>query len=473
METNLKSKMNLLTFYSNILTLGNLVTDENGFVSLKSGLRGDKPSIKPIEIKYDGSHKRLVLPTINNLNNAKEGNFIFFHPLRENILRGESEIMTFFRTAINIRVISVASMLMIDILDLVVSPEYQTKLTAKQTSLLSSVKDADSNVLIFLSKLIQKCSYDNSRKRLYSIYLKKNGKINNEPYFCLGVCGFPLYEELVKAEKENAKNIFGIKCRKKDLTTIINLLELLIPGIDNPKENYIVGSNDKQASFLDALLKITLKLISPLNEVTDILFKNQSYLPKEEKVKRYNEYHFTEDWMCLLNNFSSLEKEILLVPPQPGNEGRRPLKDEDNEELNTVSQIENDSSVEPESPRVFETITKPVSNNNQSIFNNQNNRNISNQGVDYRRNDQSNNGDVKRASELFPTYNNQQYQPGPPQNSNSGWLTGNNQYNWNDNYNGYNQYNGRASFNGDNWNNGYNRSNGMFGYNNGPFDKGI
>jgi hypothetical protein len=378
-----ESKMNMLTFYSEILALGNLYSDSDGFISLKSG---DKQLPVNLSFGKEKEAKRLVLPTRENLMNSGEGNYIFFHPLRENIVRGESEVITFFRKAVNIKIINTACLLIEHILRLASSPELQTKLTAQQTSLMSIVKDADEKTLDLWEKLKSKVTYDNSKSRLYSIYLRKHGKLNDKSYFCLGVVTFPFYEVLEKtiAENKTSKDILGLKCRKKDLEILQNILRELVPNIDEASLHYKQGSNDKQASFLMALLASVEKLTTELNRLTDILFKGRSPLPKAEKDALYESLYFPLEWADLIDNTSEIEKEILLVPPQKWNEGREAKSNnganvDETEEDDVETQSSNHVLSKPPTPRRFETIEKPivqktesVYNRTPSVFNNQN-----------------------------------------------------------------------------------------------------
>lgn len=463
-----KNEENLLSFYSSILSLGKMGVDENGFVYLDNS-----DNKLPVTVKLNGRADRLVLPTVTNLHNSDKGNFIFFHPLRENAVRGESEIISFFRKMINLKVIATLSILIEQILTLGTTPEYQTKLTSDQAVLLSVIKDADGKTLDFWNKIVHKISYDKTSTRPVSIYLRKHGSLKGTKYFCLGICTFPLYEGLSKAELDGSKEFLGIKCRAKDIAIISSLMREIIPNIGNPDDYYRAGSNDKNSSHLCALLKTTLLMAKPLNKITELLYKGRSYLPKVEKDEMYAKLYFITSWENTLDNLDKLEKEILLIPMQPGNEGSvSKTKEAVDSNLNKSNEIgvsntedvifsnnmdkdvDSDIVSKPAEPRKFETINEPV--NNQQILN-------QNQGY----NNQVNGNHVRDVTDILPNYGNQNQQypqqayGQPPYNQN---YYPNDPYQNQNNFNQYNQNNGYQ--NNNNWltgrNNPYQNANQNF-----------
>ena len=79
--------MKLITLYKALLELGGMSSDRDGLVSGK--LPGAKEDPRPVTIKG----KRLVLPTQKQLTTSDWSDRIVFHPLYENVLRGESQVI--------------------------------------------------------------------------------------------------------------------------------------------------------------------------------------------------------------------------------------------------------------------------------------------------------------------------------------------------------------------------------------------
>lgn len=317
--------MNLLTVYEKMLNQAGYVVDSDGLVYTMLG--GDKrPAIIEVE-QEDGSvvGKRLIIPTNDQLK-ATTGwdSRIAFHPLKENVVSGESKIIESLRMATNVRINMIIKTLIEQSLEYGLSftnnnGKAMKQVNAKKMALLDTVKDADQTTLEHFKKLMKKVSVTNTRSGFSSIYLKKLGKIGHETYSCVGKINFPFYRDLIESDKE----FHGIKLRKKDFETFKRMLEYIIPGIEDV-DSYQIGVSDSLAPFAESLVRITDMIGQALNKVTDVLFKNNSFLPKSEAEALWQYMQFTNDHLEVFDNLDSLLPEIRLIPQLPGNDGPIP-----------------------------------------------------------------------------------------------------------------------------------------------------
>src|SRR5574343_72877 len=81
--------------YKAILKYSGMEADDNGVIS--NNILGIKT---PVSIE----EKRLVLPVEIQLKNFIPSEKMIFHPLAENVLRGESMVLSYLRKAINVRI---------------------------------------------------------------------------------------------------------------------------------------------------------------------------------------------------------------------------------------------------------------------------------------------------------------------------------------------------------------------------------
>ena len=81
--------------YIPFLSTIQIYADENGEL-----YRSNNGNNKPCEL----SGKRLLLPTEQNLQRANDAEHIFFHPLSENIARGDSAVYNWLKLAVSLRV---------------------------------------------------------------------------------------------------------------------------------------------------------------------------------------------------------------------------------------------------------------------------------------------------------------------------------------------------------------------------------
>ena len=301
--------MKLLDLYKSILKTANLVVTEDGCVSRSFGGKSDPAMVKG---------KRLVLPTKDHLSNPDWKERVAFHPLSENVLRGESAVLEEFRSSLNVRINYTIGLLAYQLLTIAASPDEHKKLSPDQTEFLSKVKNADEGALDLLKKLMKAMKTDMSNRAFVHIFLKRSGSVDGKKYSRVGVVTFPLYEELKKPVSDDG--IWGVKgARKKHIEALKHLLEYMIPGIETP-HSHDRGSNSEMAPYLDALMKAVLSVAAPMNDMIE-LFRNQLDTGDENDPAGPDALMFEDKWVETFENLEVMRNEMRSVPMQSGNDG--------------------------------------------------------------------------------------------------------------------------------------------------------
>ena len=291
--------MKILDLYKSILKAASLEADAGGYISMVMG------ESKPVLV----GGKRLVLPQPEQLSNPDWSERVAFHPLVENILRGESEVLTKFRQVLNLRLNYVLGVVFYEMVLLSASPAEHAKLTPDQGAFLSRVKDSDERTVKDLKKILDAMPLNQTQKSFVNIFLKRGGNIGDRRYSRVGVVSFPLYQELTRPNYDGS--VFGVKLRVKDRASFTALLEYIMPDIADVN-NYHRGSDSKIAPFLDSLMKAFVAVASPLNDLIEMF---GSVFDEPEKLV------FESAWLESFENLDSYSVEIRTIPALDGNQG--------------------------------------------------------------------------------------------------------------------------------------------------------
>lgn len=291
--------MKLNEVYSAILAFAGLEADGDGYISTIINDRREPAVLGGL---------RLVLPMDQHLRNPNPKEKVIFHPLSENILRGESEVITKLRDIINIRLNFTFGIICHSLLSLAASPEEHHKLSPDQTELLIALKDVDTTTAIHFSSLIIEGIKNQANKLFMNIYLKRGGSIGDKRYSRAGILTFSLYEELMK----DAAEVYGVKLRVKDKEALKQLYQFVLPGIESDVTCYNRGSDSTIAPYLDALMKTAMTIASRFNDIFDQYGAFIEYS---------SDLVFNGDWVETFENLNVMSSELRRVPAQMGNEG--------------------------------------------------------------------------------------------------------------------------------------------------------
>lgn len=292
--------MKILDLYTSILKATGLQVDKDGFISFVAG-DGSKP------ITIDG--KPLVLPNDTQLANGDWSNRVGFHPLMENILKGESEVLSKLRSCANLRLNMSLGILLYEMLVISTSVDQHAKLTPQQSEFLSITKTADERTLADVKKLLHAMPMGSAKQCIVNLYLKRGGAVGARKYARVGIVNFPLYEELTRKDYDN--HVFGVKLRVKDRPMLIELLKFIFPEIDKP-EAYNRGSDSKVAPYLEAFMHSFGAVAAPINDLVDN-YKNVLDDPKSLEIDA--------EWVEPLEELENMGAQIRMIPKLEGNIG--------------------------------------------------------------------------------------------------------------------------------------------------------
>lgn len=286
--------MDILQLYKEILTSLHMSSDDQGLISLD--MAGEK-------FPAYCNKKRLVLPTQEVLRQAQWENSVAFHPLSENILRGESAVLKKLRSMISFRISEVTSCLMTELVGIAADNEYHKKLTPTQSEFLSLVPQVDHKTCEAFEKVFDATSTDGEH-RLVSVYLKRGGTWKGEKYSRVAVVAFPITDEFGNDQAE----VFGVKMRKKDKKVMEDLFEFIIPH-SKGLEEYSFGSNSMTAPYMHAMLMAYVKVAKQLNK---IVHKYRKHLDNPDQL------HIDLAFEDKLGNLGVYKD---LIPTLAGNDG--------------------------------------------------------------------------------------------------------------------------------------------------------
>lgn len=258
------------------------------------------------------SDAMLVMPYPALLEKGDFTNAIAFHPLSENIVRGESPVIRRLRRLINLRVTTAVMTLLNTMVTIASTPKLQEMMDVEDTKFLDVLKDADEKTVSLLASISRKLD-DDGDNRIIRTYLKRGGTFKGKKYSRVAVVSFPI---MAAANTDDGK-IFGVKMSKAQKRTILAGLEYILPGCSEEKDNpYSYGSDSSVAPFFDSLMNSFLLIAKAINKVAK---------PLQKYVSDLDDVIIPIDWKGMLKELDKLSLEI---PPLSGNEGVAGLDEE-------------------------------------------------------------------------------------------------------------------------------------------------
>lgn len=242
----------LTTLYKDILESAGLSIDADSVICLPTPAE-DVPTI------IDG--KFLLLPTNEVLRNPNWEDTIAFHPLSENVVRGESEVLKKLREILLTRATNVLTEVTSQLINIASNTDMHKTLSPNQSEFLSHLPEADKKMVETYLKMIASSS-PVGNNRFISMYLKRGGTHDGVKYNRLCVVDLPV----LKADEEE-RSIFGVKMRIKDLSSIRDLITYTLPN------DYTCGSKSQTAPYFQALLMSYVALMEDLNKVVKLFNK--------------------------------------------------------------------------------------------------------------------------------------------------------------------------------------------------------
>ena len=253
----------------------------------------------PVEI----ADKQLIMPTKAVLRNPDWENFLAFHPMSENVMRGESAVLFELRKQMQFKLNFVAATIIQELGELAADPTRQKPLTIKQKEYLTLVPDFDAKTVKSLDSLLDRIN-PNEAEKIIGLFVKRSGELKGTKVKRLATVHSPL-----GLERENKdRTIFGAKFRKCDYLPFFAMFDFLLPDIN--EHGYSFGSNSMVAPSFHALLHAYIAIAHRLNVI----------LRKFQKVwgDDFDDLLIDIDWA---DDVKDLDQYKGLIPVLRGNEG--------------------------------------------------------------------------------------------------------------------------------------------------------
>lgn len=389
------------------------------------------------ERQVTADKREIVLPHQHLLTNFDNDHQIAFHPLSENVARGESTIQSYLKLLVTLHASSALLTLSSALATIASDKALQEDLNSEQIEILKVLPRADTKFRNILDNSLGKV--DMKTIRLVNIYTRRNGKLNDSNYIRVTHVSFPLLDELRDPEKSavwSAKEV-----RKRDLEDLPKLFDYILPGWNEP-DFYSASSDNMHAPSFQSLMMAYAKIMTP---IVSICKKFRSVFDRVPDFEHFSDMITSFDYV---ENLKLLDRYVNVIPPLDGNIGTVDSKDKTGEttartpkarppilDIDPSTQVKyhdgssNQPAVQPQGQPVQQTQNQPQNNNGWG----------QNQG--------SNNGFIGNS-------------PSITHQNNQGYHNQNNQGGWNNNQ-GY-QGGGNGGYIGSGQNNGWGQNNGGY-----------
>jgi hypothetical protein len=298
--------MKLLETYKAMLEAAGMVVNLDGSVSVRTG----ETTSKPINI----TGKRIVIPTTDQLNNPDWSERIAFHPLSENVVKGESIVMTRYRRFILTRMNDSVYNLMKWMVTTAASPKKHATLTPDQAKFLSALPEVSADDETKLLTVLENAYNEGVEDWFIDIRVVKGGSINGVKNVRTANVFFDFYTNLVTAiaaEKSGKapKKYYGEVLSNKLVKQLVALVEFLIPNVGDPAI-YNAGVTNIGGTFCEAFMLAVEKV----GAVYDNWFT--VYHDKFDGVN----HRFVTGWVEVIHNTNLVANDLLKIPNLSGSE---------------------------------------------------------------------------------------------------------------------------------------------------------
>jgi len=307
----------LSTLYKHLIAAGGL-EEVDGVICYD--MAGADGSVRqPVTI----GGKSLHLPTQEFLRNPDWEHFVGFHPLSENPMRGESDVLKVLRGYMVANFNLVAMQLMEGLIRLGADKDGHRKLSVAASECLDAVPKADNASVNAMKKIIAEIDKDShlammdvmdqvdntNRRKLVNFYLKRSGTLKGNKYARVCVVEFPFLAD--HAVDEGKRSIFGSKTlRVGDFKGFRKLFSFIVDSEESNGEKYNSGTNSMTAPYLTVLVESWAKVANRFNRLIKVYSK---YIPE------LKQYEFDTSWVK--DGLASFQELQTAVPAMEGNRG--------------------------------------------------------------------------------------------------------------------------------------------------------
>lgn len=334
--------VSLNEFYSMVLSSSMQADGGDGYIV-------QAPKVgHPTDTKITVRDRLLVMPLNSFLKNPNEKE-IFFHPLSEQITRGQSTIFKHIRRMGTLSLCSTITNLGFALLKLQEHPEVQRQMTVEQQNFMKGLIDTDkSSKEAWLNMAFLPIKEDPSRtdKWLLNIFIKNNGQFEGKNFRRVGVLNFPVFEHIQSGKKFTKGEGASEKTvgRAKDYLMFQQMANTLFPNWDTTEE-YNSGYDGATGSNLVTFLRTYYRIGKRLNDIIDMF---QVPFESVQVFTDVNSFRVSLDWSELVLTEEGIEALTQLARRVPGLKGN----------IGDVNGVE-DIDEEDESIRERESKPKP------------------------------------------------------------------------------------------------------------------
>jgi hypothetical protein len=328
--------MNKLTgLYVQILQSLDCRVEEDGKVYIRPSRDSD---YVPAKINVDGQEKFLVVPFKHVQRSPNWDELVAFHPACEVAFNGQSEVLNWIVSMMNLKLYRSVQVAVINLLTLASDKAKHDKLRVTIRKLLSQLPEVTPTTIKYLAAVIKKSTGTVGERPLLSLKLYRGRSIEGVKYNKTCRLLTPIMEE--------GPHIYGVKASGKSTEAILAAYNIVFPDVRE------VGTNSNEAGYLEALVCMYKLAAGHINELRETLGKHAGEMEIID--------------LSWLDEFAHLQKyrKLYLNQSYPGNTGY-PLQDERKEvKPITVPEVRVPRAVAPQAARPatpsIPTVTAPV-----------------------------------------------------------------------------------------------------------------
>lgn len=297
----------ILTTYARILESVGMTISEEG------GVYTNMP-MEPVHCKV--TDRKLFLPFPQYLKDGifvPDSDSVAFHPMSENVVRGESEVLHFLKNMILSQMTVLTATFGRQLLTLAINVDSHDKLTARQATRLKVIREADARSLKSISNVFKALTFPDGEHRLISMRFSRGRQLDDGRKYARAChVSFPLYAEA----RDGTGKIYGVNVTKKDRAVLMGLLEVIWGPLVGDDDLYTRGSDSNSAPYFYALMASYRELLNEINELRDIFGDK---LPSDLYSDMFPDERFlNDDWTIDLGDMPA---NAMLIPALPYNTG--------------------------------------------------------------------------------------------------------------------------------------------------------
>ena len=260
----------------------------------------------PVSIK----EKTLHLP-IDSALKGDNNDVIFFHPLAENVARGDSAVFKTLKIYATTAMTYAISNLAYGLMYLALRKDLHDGLNANQTKILQILPEVDEKTLKALVKFNE--SIDLMDERLVSVFTRRAGVYKGETYNRVTYISFPMLCDLLdRKTPAKVKNM-----RKSDFDKLLAVFSYIVPNFNESKEQnaYSAKSSSMYAPNFQSLM---VAYINVMENVQKLFNTYKTAFKKVPELEPLNNFIFD---LKTLHEVTDMDKYANLIPVLEGNEG--------------------------------------------------------------------------------------------------------------------------------------------------------